>query len=358
MNNQWSVSGNIYNVAEVSGLLPKLPVAVYNMVETLAGIHLEKQGDKFEFPYKVYGVETAFINRVVKTWNNISGNMGLLLNGIKGTGKTVTAQQIANALGLPVILITRDMGGLLPFINEIQQDVFLMFDEYEKSFQVERGNSTKLLTVMDGILKNGFRKFFMLTTNNPRIDENMQQRPSRVWYTKEYGNLSVEIIKEIVDDKLIHKHLRDVTIKFIASLQLITMDIVSSVIQEVNIHEEDPLLFKDIFNVKVVEPKYDIVSLELTLDGKLVKRINEPSVRLYDVKDEDSLQPDNSFYPNYVDYGTILTKQLNEEGNVILTTEVDEEKNEAGEITTKHKLWTLVLEPCYSFNGNYAGLFA
>jgi hypothetical protein len=36
----------------------------------------------------------------------------------------------------------------------------------------------------------------------------------------------------------------------ISELPIITMDLVKAVVEEVNIHEQDPVLFKDIFNVQ------------------------------------------------------------------------------------------------------------
>lgn len=65
----------------------KLPVGVYDIVVTRFGIHLDKVNDSFVFPYKIYGLQTDFINHVIKTYENTTGNLGVLMNGIKGTGK-------------------------------------------------------------------------------------------------------------------------------------------------------------------------------------------------------------------------------------------------------------------------------
>jgi hypothetical protein len=166
---------------------------------------------------------------------------------LKGTGKTVTAELICNELNLPVILVQKHYGGLVSFLNSIQQDVIIFIDEYEKIYN-KYDNS--LLSVMDGAFRTDTRKMFLLTTNELSIERNMLQRPSRIRYIKSYTDLTLDVIMEVVDDKLIHTYLRDCTIKMISELPIITMDLVKAVVEEVNIHQQDPALFKDIFNVQ------------------------------------------------------------------------------------------------------------
>ena len=71
----------------------------------MIGYYINKVADNFVFDYKLYGVSNSFIDYFIKTYNNTTGNLGILFNGIKGTGKTVTAKMLCNKLQLPVILI-------------------------------------------------------------------------------------------------------------------------------------------------------------------------------------------------------------------------------------------------------------
>lgn len=249
MNSVWSKSGNSYRLTEISHQQDLLPSGVYRLEynEPFGYFYLDHVQDKFSFPYKIYGVESGFIDRVKKTWENTHNNMGVLLNGLKGTGKTVTAELICNEMQLPVILVQKHYEGLVSFLNSVQQDVIVFIDEYEKVYS-KYDNS--LLSVMDGAFRTDSRKMFLLTTNDLTIEKNMLQRPSRIRYIKSYTDLTLDIIMEVVDDKLVHTHLRDQTIKMISELPIITMDLVKSVIEEVNIHNEDPALFKDYFNVQ------------------------------------------------------------------------------------------------------------
>lgn len=115
-----------------------------------------------------------------------------------------------------------------------------------------------MLTIMDGASNSEYRRVFLLTTNELRVESNMIQRPGRVRYLKTFDHLKPVIIKEIIDDILIHKQFTDECVQFISSLETITVDIVKAVLNEVNIHEESPTAFEGIFNVKKLKGKYNV----------------------------------------------------------------------------------------------------
>jgi hypothetical protein len=271
MNNQWvQASGNWY-LREVSQNQPSLRPAVYKLNYNLQTneMYLTEIQNSFELPFKVYGIENGFINRVVKTYDNTTGNLGILLNGVKGTGKTVTSKQICNKLNLPVIIVHSNYDGVPSFINSVQQDVIIMIDEYEKIY---REKDYSVLTVMDGVLDNGFRKVFLLTTNELYINTNMLQRPGRIRYLKTFKDLPLSVINEIVDDMLIYPEHRTATIEAISELETITVDIVKAIVSEVNLHNEVPADFLNVFNVKKIDNKFDIIKIIPGREPKIVKQ--------------------------------------------------------------------------------------
>lgn len=264
MENKWRNFGGVLRLSETSQQLRNLPVAIYKLQDDKYGFYLTELDKQFDLPEKIYGLQTSFIERVKRTWENTEGNMGILLNGLRGTGKTVTAEMICNEMQLPVIVINDKFeDGVTHFINELQDDCIIFFDEYDKIYEKY---SSELLTVMDGVMKRDVRIMFLLTTNDDFLNENMYQRPSRIRYIKTFGNLEPEVVFEVVDDLLIHKELREATIKFISELTIITIDLVKSIVQEVNIHHESPEAFADVYNVRGTERVYKVS--QINKDGK------------------------------------------------------------------------------------------
>lgn len=216
----------------------------------------------FDLPAKIYSMDIDFIERAKKTFERTVGNLGILLTGVKGSGKTVTAKQISNRLNLPVVIVNQIYNRMPAFINDIKQDVIVFIDEYEKIYP---DDDSTLLPLMDGAMSSKHRRVFLLTTNSIYVNSNMLQRPGRIRYVREYVDLPLEVIMEVVDDKLIHKHLRAATVDFISKLKTITIDIIQAVIEEVNIHEEDPEEFEDVFNVKRITKIFNFFQV---VDGK------------------------------------------------------------------------------------------
>ena len=85
----WLQDGNIFNQGSATTVShPKgLPKGIYEVKLSMAGFYLSKIAESFTFDYKLYGLNQKFIDYVLKTYENTTGNLGVLLDGIKGTGK-------------------------------------------------------------------------------------------------------------------------------------------------------------------------------------------------------------------------------------------------------------------------------
>lgn len=232
----------------------EIPVGVYKISMSKQGFYLEYVMSEFVFDYKIYGLQEDFINHVIKTYNEVqTGNLGILLNGTKGTGKTVAAKMIANRLHLPVIIV-QNMGQemnlqMMNYLStEINFDCVFFFDEYEKTFDKD----TTILSFMDGVYNSESRKVFLLTTNTLSIDRNLIGRPSRILYLKKFGNLEIEAASEFLDDTLNNKEYKQEVLEFINLLSISTIDILKSVVKEINIHGiEEFRKSKSYFNVEI-----------------------------------------------------------------------------------------------------------
>lgn len=301
MNNNWITFGNSYSLKEVSQQLPKLPAAIYRACENplTKEIYLTQVQSRFNFEYKVYGIESPLISRIVTTYKHTTGNLGVLLNGTKGTGKTVTARILCNELQLPVLIVPEPFENIPAFLHEIQQEVVVFIDEYEKIYSDY--DDRKLLTVMDGVMNSEHRRVFLLTTNQLHVNDNLLQRPGRIRYVKTFKDLPLETIIEIVDDLLTHPEYRNETIEYIASLESITVDIVKSVVEEVNIHNEPPVAFADVFNTKQNGDKHDVYEIAYGDEAKLL--FGEAICRPLPIRPHDE---ERSFYVNGERIGEIV----------------------------------------------------
>lgn len=220
---------------------------------------LGKISDTFEFNFKIYdlGCEDIF-QRVITTWFSDSfirdgKNLGVIFNGLKGTGKTIAAKLLSNRLGLPVIVVSKPISGLLEFIQSLCFECIVLIDEAEKTFDDE---SETLLKMIDGVYNNS-RKLYLLTTNELTVDENLLGRPGRIRYIKQFSNLTIKAVNDYIEDNLIDKSLRAQVVRILDKLSISTIDILKSLVEEANIYGELP---DDILlNLPRMDRRYKII---------------------------------------------------------------------------------------------------
>ncbi len=256
---QWDFNGRLFYHTQTKLSIAKLVPSIYIVkFDTDRNcFFLEKGQSNFEFGYKLYDIDKPLVDRVVKTFCSLKKNMGVFLYGLKGTGKSVAAKMICNRLDLPVLLVTKAFPNFSLFLNNIDQDIIVFIDEFEKIYDDK--NSTELLSVMDGSVETfSYKKLFLLTSNSLKINDALINRPGRIRYRKEYTDLPRAAIEEIVDDLLIHKDHRSAVISFISTLAMITVDLVKSIVDEVNVHNEPPENFSGVFNTYCKLPSYKI----------------------------------------------------------------------------------------------------
>lgn len=271
---KWLIKDQEYFFDNIPKVSNTLPVGIYELsFDIKVGFYLVKVTDNFVMPEKLYGVESELIGRMVKTFKSVDKNFGVLLQGLKGTGKTVTAKIVCNELKIPVILINTAFKNIGTFINSIEQDVILFFDEFEKVYefntyiddegdeeeaQGKKPSVSGLLTLMDGVFTSKYKRLFLLTTNKKYLPDPMLSRPSRIRYIKEFSDLGYEHIMEILNDSVNNKELIPGLVKILSELEIITIDIVKAVAEEANIYNTADPEFFTIFNIKSKNTYYDI----------------------------------------------------------------------------------------------------
>ena len=257
----WIQNGSTYK--RVEGSIDNVdapPVGVYNIGLSMTGWFLEYTSEKFTFNYKVYGLQSEFVKHVLTAYNSTKGNFGVLLNGTRGTGKTVTAKVLANKFNLPVIIV-KSFGDsnkdLIEYLASFNFDCIFFFDEFEKNFNSQ---DSSILQIMDGVYTSTYRRIFLLTTNETNINENLICRPSRLRYIHEFGNLEQSVVSEYLDDTLNDKSCKEGLMNFVDTLEISTIDILKSIVDEVNIFGFDTFMqTKKFFNIKTASYTYHTV---------------------------------------------------------------------------------------------------
>ena len=267
MNRVFLKRGSVYSQTESNfQVLNFLDNGIFqiNQDPQTGELFLVRIADNFHFGFKLYGLDNNLIGHVIDTYHKqpVKRNLGVLLNGAKGTGKTVTAKVLSNELNLPVILCERPYPGLSKFLASINQDCIFFFDEFEKNFRLKCDDDEDcagedLLSIMDGVYNADHCHVFLLTTNKLRVNDNLISRPSRIRYLKSFGDvIDRKILEEFVDDNLNYPEYKDEIMEFVDTLTMATIDIVKSIVEEVNIHNCGIASFKDFFNVKEAVYKY------------------------------------------------------------------------------------------------------
>lgn len=271
-NKKWVAQEGEFQLGEIPNVYEKLPEGIYELQHNpKTGFYLKKIADDFTLPEKIYGVEDDLIYRMITTFKSVNKNFGALFQGLKGTGKTIVAKQVCNQLKIPVILVNSAFNDMGTFINSIQQDIVMFFDEFEKVYEFysyrdedeaedpgSKKNVSNLLTLMDGVFTSEYKRLFLLTTNKSSLPDAMLSRPSRIRYIKEFTDLTYESIMEILNDSVDNKDLIPGLVKILMKLDIITIDIVKSVAEEANIYNTDDPGFFSIFNIKPKTVYYDV----------------------------------------------------------------------------------------------------
>lgn len=205
----YMISGSRYDVTNSKDLdiTENLPVGNYSVhYDNMREVYYLKRIEDFVLPKKIYGDVGTIRDRIISVFNEKTTSTGVMLIGEKGSGKTLLSKSISIELAkvnVPTIIVNEsfDDSGFSEFIQKIEQDVVVIFDEFEKVYRNDKGSQQKILSLFDGVFNS--KKLFVLTANYLRaIDENLISRPSRMHYVIEYGPMTTEEVTEFATDNL------------------------------------------------------------------------------------------------------------------------------------------------------------
>jgi hypothetical protein len=255
----WIKQANIIKfTSSTIAALDEIPVGIWLLKASPEGFYLEV-APPFRFPKKIYGDSESVARRYINTFAKQDSNLGILLTGMKGTGKSVTAKLTCHLSDRPVILVTEPFtgDGFKSFLSNISQEVLVFVDEFEKVYY-DNQLQASFLSILDGIFDG--KKMFLFTSNEKgRINEYMINRPGRVHYLKEYAELDHSIINAVIDDNLVLKENKKGLVEVLSILSNVTMDMLMSLIKEMNLYSETARQAVRFLNLRPEKQIFDVV---------------------------------------------------------------------------------------------------
>lgn len=257
----------IYNdTVETFDVLP--PKTYIVRFAKLSGFYLEEYADIEVKEEKIYGEQIEKAKKVLGTYLRFDRNLGVILSGDKGIGKSLFARFLsvqAVKQGIPVLVVDRYIAGIASYLEKLDQRVMLLFDEFDKTFggvkqmEGEQEPQTELLSLFDGISQG--KKLFVITCNEIKaLSDYIINRPGRFHYHLRFDYPSEEEIRSYLMDKLDKSHYNEINtiIEFSRKVDL-NYDCLRAIALEVNSGEKFGAAIHDLNILNLTQDKYDLM---------------------------------------------------------------------------------------------------
>ena len=262
--NSFRVSDN--SGAEVHDILP---VGTYIIDQDQFGNYYLNLIEDFQQPRKIYGSTLRHADRILRTFQDRPSATGVMLAGEKGSGKSLLAKTLstnAREQGIATIVINRPWCGdsFNKLMQDIQQPVIVLFDEFEKVYG--ENEQEQILTLFDGMFPT--KKLFVLTCNDKwRIDRHMRNRPGRIYYMLDFKGLETDFIEEYCQENLKDVSQTGGVIKVSSLFSEFNFDMLKAMVEEMNRYGETAQEVMSMLNTKPEYSESVEYDVQMTVDG-------------------------------------------------------------------------------------------
>lgn len=212
---------------------------------------------------KAYGIHTEKHTKVLDSYKSFSRSLGIILSGDKGIGKSLFAKMICEAAvgeGYPVILVDACYPGLARFLESIDQECVVLFDEFDKMFRNDddKDDQSALLSLFDGT--TGGKKLFIVTCNQLySLSSYIVNRPGRFHYHFRFDYPSPDDIREYLHDNLTEENQSEIekVVDFSRKISL-NYDCLRSIAFELNSGSDFASAIADLNIMTTEDEEYDV----------------------------------------------------------------------------------------------------
>lgn len=259
----------------------------------------------FEIPEtKIYGQHLDKVKKVLNSMDKMNRNLGVILSGDKGIGKSLFSKCLglkARKKGIPVILVNEYHEGIANFLEEIEQTVMILFDEYDKTFDEKKHNcQAEMLSLFDGV--SAGKKLFVITCNEIQsLSQYLINRPGRFHYHFRFLYPTADEIRDYMEDKLDKQYYDEIENVIAFSVRMnLNYDCLRSIAFELNNGLKFQKAINDLNIIRISQYKNIKIIVEFENQATLSGKIKE--WQLYDntITDMSIYLPDNIRPLSYV----------------------------------------------------------
>ncbi|MEZ3473994.1 MAG: ATP-binding protein [Lachnospiraceae bacterium] len=247
----------------------ELPARAYIVrFEKMTGFYLDEYAEVEIKEDKIYGEHINKVKKVLRTYKAFNRNLGVILSGYKGIGKSLfarllTVEAIKN--GIPIIVVDKYIPGIASYLEAIDQCVMVLFDEFDKTFgdvkavEGEIEPQAALLGLFDGISQG--KKLFVITCNDVRkLNDFIVNRPGRFHYHFRFEYPTAEEIKTYLRDKLKKSFYGEIEpiISFSRKVDL-NYDCLRAIVYEINSGESFRSAIEDLNIMNLSKESYHLI---------------------------------------------------------------------------------------------------
>lgn len=246
----------------------KLPSKNYVVrFSSMSGFYLEQSQEITIKEEKIYGIHNSKVHKVINSFKSFKRNLGVILSGNKGMGKSLFATLLsveAIKNDLPLIIVDRYYSGIASYLDSINQECVILFDEFDKTFggfkarDGEPDPQSTMLTLFDGLSQG--KKMFVITCNELRsLNDYLINRTGRFHYHFRFEYPNIKEITEYLEDKLCKKYYHEIknVVAFSRKVDL-NFDSLRAIAFEINLGETFANAIKDLNIINLNNEQYYI----------------------------------------------------------------------------------------------------